>query len=191
MTNENLQHAVGVRTPGVARALRALLVGLLLAPLVQAEGFKLPVGVYRLSQLDAAKDEAAKNGKAVAFVLSELKGKGSKAALPNTLYAFNKLKGVCVPVSVDYLDDLKTLAEKLPLLGKALTSEQAGKTIPRVVATDPELKRVVAIVSTMPEGVMGDGVYADACQQIQDYLKDPEKRVSFDAARKGKGKKNK
>jgi hypothetical protein len=165
-----------------------MLAGLCGAPPAQAEGVKLPAGVYRLGQLDAAKDEAAKNGKAVAFVLSELKGKGAKAATPNTLYAFNKIGSVAVPVYVDYLDDLKALPEKLTLVGKALTSEQAGKTIPRVVATDPEFKRVLAIVSTMPEGVMGDGVYADACKQIQDYLKNPEKQVTFDAGKKRKGR---
>ncbi|MCX7010619.1 MAG: hypothetical protein NTY53_25805 [Kiritimatiellaeota bacterium] len=167
-----------------------LFVVLLLAPLVRAGEFKLPTGVYHLNQLGVAKEEAAKNGKAIAFVLSELKGKGSKLAIPNTNYAFDKLKGVCVPVYVDYTDDLKALPDKQPLVTKALTSNQAGKTIPRVAVTDPELKRVLAVVSTMPMGVMGDGVYEDACKQIQTYLKDPEKSVSLDAGKKGKGKKN-
>ena len=191
MTTFRKLRSAGPQALVAVRALcrRVLLALLLLAPLAQAEGVKLPAGVYRLGQLDAAKEEAAKNGKAVAFVLSELKGKGAKAATPNTLYAFNKLGSVAVPVYVDYLDDLKALPEKLALVGKALTSDQAGKTIPRVVATDPEFKRVLAIVSTMPEGVMGDGVYEDACKQIQDYLKNPEKQVPFDAGKKRKGKK--
>jgi hypothetical protein len=185
MTNARQQRMAGPQALGAALA---LLAGLWLAPLAQAEGCKLPAGVYPLSQLEAAQDEAAKNGKAVAFVLSELKGKGSKAATPNTHYAFTKLKGICVPVYVDYLDDQKGLKEKHALVAQALASTKAGKTIPRVVATDPEFKRVVAIVSTMPEGVMGDGVYEDACKQIQDYLKNPEKRETFDAGKKGKGR---
>jgi len=187
----DMLRTAGPQARGAALALcfGALLALLLLAPLAQAAGGPLPAGVYPLSQLEAAQGEATKSGKAVAFVLSELKGKGAKAATPNTLYAFNKLSNVCVPVYVDYLDDLKTLAEKQPLVGKALASEQAGKTIPRTVVTDPEAKRVLAIVSTMPEGVMGDGVYQDACQQIQDYLKHPEKQVPFNAAKKGKGRK--
>jgi len=186
----NMLRTAGSLARGAALALccRAWLI-LLLAPLAAPAGGPLPAGVYLLNQLEAAQGEATKSGKAVAFVLSELRGKGAKAATPNTQYAFNKLSSVCVPVYVDYLDDLKTLAEKQPLVGKALTSEQAGKTIPRVVVTDPEAKRVLAIVSTMPEGVMGDGVYEDACRQIQDYLKHSEKQVPFDAAKKGKGRK--
>lgn len=200
----SLQHSSSNSRSGVSSAFRArfllqfrctaraaLVAALLLAPLAHAGEFKLPVGVYSLQQLEAAKEQATKNGKAVAFVLSELKGKGSKAATPNTHYAFNKIKGVCVPVYVDYVDDLKGLAAKLPLVSQALNSGKAGKTVPRVAAFDPELKRVVAIISTMPEGVMGDGVYEDACKQIQDYLKDPEKQVTLDAPKKGKGKKNK
>ena len=168
---------------------RVLLLLLGLAPLLPAQGGVLPAGVYPLSQLAAAQGEATKSGKAVAFVLSQLKGTGAKAATPNTQYAFTKLSSVCVPVYVDYLDDLKALAEKQPLVGRALASEQAGKTIPRTVVTDPEARRVLAIISTMPEGVMGDGVYEDACRQIQDYLKHPEQQVHFDAAKKGKGRK--
>ena len=170
--------------------LAALFAISLLSPLVRGGEFKLPVGVYHLGQLTVAKEEAAKNGKALAFVLSELKGKSSKVATPNTNYAFDRLKGVCVPVYVDYVDDLKALLEKQPLVAKALHSNQAGKTIPRVAVTDPELKRVLAVVSTMPMGVMGDGVYEDACKQVQSYLKDPEKQVHLDAAKKGKGKRN-
>ena len=164
-----------------------LLAAVLLAGPVCAGEFKLPAGVYHLGQLAAARDEAAKSGKALAFVLSELKGKAAKAATPNTLYAFAKLKGACVPVYVDYTDDLKALADKQPLVARALHSEQAGKTIPRVVATDPEVQRVLAIVATMPEGTLGDGVYADACKQIQAYLADPTKQAEFD---NGKNKKN-
>ena len=170
--------------------LPVLLAVLLLAPLVHSGEFKPPDGVYRLGQLGAAKEEATKNGKALAFVLSELKGKGSKLAIPNTNYAFDKLKGVCVPVYVDYADDLKTLPEKHPLVAKALQSSQAGKTIPRVAVTDPDIKRVLAVVSTMPVGVMGDGVYEDACKQIQAYLKDPEKQVRLEAGQKEKKKRN-
>ncbi len=168
-----------------------LCAALLLAPLARAGEVKLSAGVFHLAQLGAAKEEAAKGGKALAFVLSELKGKSAKAAAPNTNYAFDKLKGVGVPVYVDYVEDLKGLAERQPLVAKALTSSQAGKTIPRVAVFDPELKRVLAVVSTMPMGVMGDGVYEDACKQVQDYLKNPEKQVHLDAgkkARKAEGK---
>jgi hypothetical protein len=154
----------------------------------QAGETKLPAGVYPLSQVQAAQDEAAKSGKALAFVLSELKGKTAKAAAPNTNYAFDKLKGICVPVYVDYVEDLKGLHAKQPLVTKALTSNLAGKTIPRVAVTDTEFKRVLAVVSTMPMGVMGDGVYEDACKQIQDYLKDPAKSVTLEAGKKEKGK---
>lgn len=163
---------------------------LLLGSLAHGAEVKLPTGVYPLNQFGTAKEEAVKGGKALAFVLSELKGKGSKAAIPNTNYAFDKLKGVCVPIYVDYADDLKALPERHPLVNKALQSGQAGKTIPRVAVTDTDIKRVLAVVSTMPVGVMGDGVYEDACKQIQAYLKDPEKQVRVEAGQKEKKKRN-
>lgn len=163
---------------------------LLLAPLARGGEFKLPAGVYHLSQLGAAKEEATKGGKALAFVLSELKGKSAKAAAPNTNYAFDKLKGVAVPVYVDYSEDLKSLPEKHPMVAKALTSSLAGKTIPRVAVLTPDCARVLAVVSTMPVGVMGDGVYEDACKQVQSYLKDPTQSVSLASGEKKKGKKH-
>jgi hypothetical protein len=168
-----------------------VLAALCAAPLARAEAPQLPTGVYPLGQLAKARDAAAKGGKALAFVLSELKGKAARQAAPNTLYAFRKLMGVCVPVYVDYLDDLKTLPDKLPLVAGELASSQAGKTIPRIAATDPAITRLLAIISTLPEGPFGDGVYQDACQQIQDYLKDPDKRVIAEkAAKKGKKRHN-
>jgi hypothetical protein len=158
------------------------------AALAQAGEFKLPAGVYPLREFAAAKEEAAKAGKGVAFVLSELKGKSAKLATPNTNYAFERLKGVAVPVYVDYTDDLKSLPEKHPMVAKALRSDQAGKTIPRVAVLTPDCARVLAVVSTMPIGPMGDGVYEDACKQVQDYLKSPDKQVHLDAAKKDRGK---
>jgi uncharacterized membrane protein len=147
------------------KVLCIVLFSILLTASTTIAGFTLESGVYRMSQLDAAKSEALSGRKAVAFLYSDEKslciqcGKSSRQAMET-------LASSCVIVYVDKSD-----AAKLPKkVAYALRSPQAGKYIPAVVVMSYDLKKVIAIVPYARGEAYGK-LFSEAKEKILLYKK--------------------
>ena len=156
---------------------KILLVVLLLAGVAWAAGDpnKLPPGVRRVDHIKEALAEAKSQKKAVLFVLSEMVtkegGKGNKLVLEATQQVFQKLRGQCVLVFVDFNKERPKLAKELPKVNEAFDSEDLKKSpIPRAVATDATGQKFFALLPYAPPGPLGEEMLKQAKQQIADGL---------------------
>jgi len=156
---------------------KILLVVLLMAGAAWAAGDpnKLPPGVRKVDHIKEALAEAKAQKKAVLFVLSEMVtkegGKGNKLVLEATQLVFQKLRGQCVLVFVDFNKERPKLAKELPKVNEAFDSEDLKKSpIPRAVATDATGQKFFALIPYAPPGPLGEEMLKQAKQQIADGL---------------------
>jgi len=136
---------------------------------------KLPPGVRKADHIKEALAEAKAQKKAVLFVLSEMVtkegGKGNKLVLEATQQVFQKLRGQCVLVFVDFNKERPKLAKELPKVNEAFDSEDLKKSpIPRAVATDAAGQKFFALIPYAPPGPLGEEMLKQAKQQIADGL---------------------
>jgi hypothetical protein len=135
---------------------------------------KLPATVRRVERLKEAAAAAQQQKKALLFVLSEMKakggGKGNTLVLEATQQLFQKLRGPCVIVYVDFNTDRPKLAKALPEINAAFDTEAARGPIPRAVATDAAGEKIYAIIPYAPAGPLGEEMLKEAKQRIQDAL---------------------
>jgi len=131
---------------------------------------KLPATVKRIDRIKEAQADAKQQKKALMFVMSEVKKDGNKYVLEATQLMFQKLRGLCVEVYVDFNADRGKLAKVLPNVNAAFDSEAAKGPIPRTVVTDPTGQKIYAIIPYTPPGPLGDEMLKEARQQIQDAL---------------------
>ncbi len=150
----------------VVRILIITLFSVLFAASTALAGFALKSGVYRMSQLDAAKSEALASKKAMAFLYSDEKTFCSSCGGASTL-AMEMLSGSCVVVYVD-----KSEGTQLPKQAQtALRSPQAGKYIPSIVVMSYDLKNVIAIIPYASSGEAYKKLLAEAKRKILSYGK--------------------
>jgi hypothetical protein len=152
----------------------ALLLGASVA-LAVTDVNKLPPGVRKVDHIKEALGEAKAQKKAVLFVLSEMitkeGGKGNKLVLEATQQLFQKLRGQCVLVFVDFNKERPKLAKELPKVNEAFDSEDLKKSpIPRAVATDATGQKFFALIPYAPPGPLGEEMLKQAKQQIADGL---------------------
>ncbi len=136
---------------------------------------KLPSGVRRVDHIKEALVEAKAQKKAVLFVLGEMVkkegGKGNKLVLEATQLLFQKLRGQCVLVYVDFNSERAKLGKELPAVNAAFDSEDLKKSpIPRAVATDAAGQKFFALIPYAPPGPLGEEMLKEAKQQITDGL---------------------
>ncbi len=117
------------------------LLGLLLWLDAAAAGVPIPDHVLRVDQLERARELAAAQNKALAFVLTD---EHSDCGLCRraSLDAFEWLRQRAVLVYVGR-DDIGRVPR---LVYRALRSEAAGRYIPKTAVLDRELQRVIAVV---------------------------------------------
>ena len=156
---------------------KILLALLVLAGVAWAAGDpnKLPPGVRRVEHIKEALAEAKAQKKAVLFVLSEMVkkegGKGNKYVLEATQFVFQKLRGQCVMVYIDFNNERAKLAKELPKVNEAFDSDDLKKSpIPRAVATDATGLKFFALIPYAPPGALGEEMLKEAKQQIADGL---------------------
>jgi hypothetical protein len=156
---------------------KILLTVLLVAGVAWAAGdpSKLPAGVRKMDHLKEALGEAKTQKKAVLFVLSEMVkkegGKGNKLVLEATQLLFQKLRGQCVLVYVDFNNERPKLAKELPKVNEAFDSDDLKKSpIPRAVATDATGQKLFALIPYAPPGALGEEMLKEAKLQIADGL---------------------
>ena len=152
----------------------ALLLGTSVA-LAVTDVNKLPSGVRKADHIKEALGEAKAQKKAVLFVLSEMVtkegGKGNKLVLEATQQLFQKLRGQCVMVFVDFNKERPKLAKELPKVNEAFDSEDLKKSpIPRAVATDATGQKFFALIPYAPPGPLGEEMLKQAKQQVADGL---------------------
>jgi len=152
----------------------ALLLGASVA-LAVTDVNKLPPGVRKVDHIKEALGEAKAQKKAVLFVLSEMitkeGGKGNKLVLEATQQLFQKLRGQCVMVFVDFNKERPKLAKELPKVNEAFDSEDLKKSpIPRAVATDATGQKFFALIPYAPPGPLGEEMLKQAKQQVADGL---------------------
>ena len=135
---------------------------------------KLPATVRRIERLKDAMNEAKQQKKALLFVLSEIKkkegGKGNTLVLEATQQLFQKMRGQCVLIFVDFNTDRPRLTKQLPKVNAAFDSPEAKGPIPRAVATDAAGEKIYAIIPYAPAGPFGEEMLKEARQKIQDAL---------------------
>ncbi len=112
-----------------------------LPPCADAE-IKMGKNVYRMNQLDAAKEEAKSKNEAITFLFTDEHTKC----------------GLCEAASMDVINGMKAKsaivyvnanneAPLLPaLVQNALRKPEAGQYIPKTVVVDPDITKVIAIV---------------------------------------------
>ena len=123
------------------RILSIVLFSILLTASTAIAGFTLKSGVYRMSELEAAKSAALSARKAIAFLYSD-ENTFCTQCVQASLQAMETLAGSCVVVYVGKSD-----AAKLPdQVKNALRSPAAGKYIPTVIVMSYDLQKVIAIV---------------------------------------------
>lgn len=156
---------------------KILLMLLVLAGVAWAAGDpnKLPAGVRHVDHIKEALAEAKAQKKAVLFVLSEMVkkegGKGNKLVLEATQFVFQKLRGQCVMVYIDFNNERAKLAKELPKVNEAFDSDDLKKSpIPRAVATDATGLKFFALIPYAPPGPLGEEMLKEAKQQIADGL---------------------
>lgn len=111
--------------------------------------------VYRLAELDEAKAEAKKLGQPLAFLASDIKSIQSnadprrKGTASATIQVFEGLRKSAVIVFSDYTTENHT---EPPLVDAALHPPENSRYIaPKVVVTDADVTKVIAVVSYADE----------------------------------------
>jgi hypothetical protein len=133
--------------------------------------------VYRLSDLEEAKAEAKKTGQPIAFLASDIKSvqssadprrKGTAAA---TIHVFEGLRKVAVIVFSDYTTENHT---EPPLVDSALhPPEDVHYTAPKVVITDADVTKVIAVVAYHDDAAERQKRLVAATGKIQAERKEP------------------
>lgn len=131
---------------------------------------KLPATVKRIDHLKEAEADAKQQKKALMFVMSEVTKNSPKLVLEATQQIFQKLRGQCVIVYLDFKADMGKLEKQLPEVNAAFNSEAAKGPIPRTVVTDATGQKIFAIIPYAPPGPLGEEMLKEARQQIQDAL---------------------
>ena len=121
---------------------------ILLAPTFYASptlaGFHIPDNVYRIDQLQQAKEEAKNGEKQIVFVYSNehCTSRHTARASINMMERFRN-DAVIVFASYEGQDDWCKIP---PIVGEALSSPEAGEYIPITVVVDPGMTKVVSII---------------------------------------------
>jgi len=131
------------------------------------------ISLYRTSDLEAARSEAAASKKPIAWIASSpavLDGRGT-IALGNsrgaTLHAIFSLRDQAVLVFEDaYAENHHVL----PLVDVALHTPDPHYTPPTVIFLDPGAGRVLAKVTFEPDFVKRAHALADALQQVKEKM---------------------
>ncbi len=105
-------------------------------------GFKVPMSVYRVDELDKAKTAAQERGKPIALLYSD-EHSGCGICVRSSLKIMDELKSRCVLVYIYAHAHLTGLPA--PVI-QALTAPEGGQTIPKTIVMDSQLEKVLLFI---------------------------------------------
>ncbi len=129
--------------------------------------FEIPRSVYKTGQLEAARAEAVKKNKALAFVLSD-PGTTCGLCVAATDMAFEKLKSHSVIVLINSEDD-KRWTDVGPLVVTGLSEKKMGNIIPKAVITSPDMLEMWGQMKY--DDIKVEGSYRGIKKQVDAILK--------------------
>jgi hypothetical protein len=119
-----------------------VLAGIFLTVSFTLAGFDIPQGVYRLGQLDEAREHAQMYDRPITFIYSD-KSTSCGLAAAATREMFRQLGE---HTTVVYVDTGKDWGDIPAQVKKALNSPEAGKFIPKAVIIDQNLSEIILII---------------------------------------------
>ncbi|GEM_PF-4178722 len=142
---------------------------LILCPSLSVAGFRLPMGVYELDEIEEALSEANEKKEALAFVLSEQKGT-CPLCDNSTLDAFKRLKKHSTLVFLE-LRQKGWDKEVSPVVLSAFSNKSMGNIIPKVVITSPDMTEVWGTITYAD--MQESRTYRDMEKQVKALLANP------------------
>ncbi len=125
-------------------------------------GFRLPTGVYRLSELEAAREKAGTWKKPITFVYTD-EDTTCPLCEAASLDAMKSLKYRTVVVYAHAGSDWQQLPSPVKT---ALNSSAAGRYIPKTVIIDPDFQNVIAVIPYSGDRRERSKMFREALQQI-------------------------
>ena len=135
----------------------------ILSTLTQVQaGFRLPVGVYRIAELEEAQERAKTWKKPISFIYSDDDG-SCPLTDAASLDAIKNLKYRTVVVYADVGSDWDALPGPVQT---ALRSSESGRFIPKTVIIDPDFRRVIAIIPYSRDNRERSKLFREALRRI-------------------------
>jgi hypothetical protein len=119
----------------------ASLLCLALVPATPGE-IKMGKSVYRMSQIDAAKEEAKSKNEAITFLYTD---ENTKCGLCEAA-SMDVINGMKAKSTIVYVNSNNEGGLLPQLVQEALKKPEAGQFIPKTVVVDPDITQVIAIV---------------------------------------------
>ena len=138
---------------------------------------KMGKSVFRMSQIDAAKEEAKSKNEAITFLYTD---ENTKCGLCEAA-SMDVINGMKAKSTIVYVNSNNETPLLPPLVQDALRKPEAGQFIPKTVVVDPDITQVIAIVPYDSEQARKSSI-TKAKKQISKALPDKTPPPSTPAA---------